>query len=865
MPSLTRSISQIVILTLIVVSTTVLAVFGAIEYRNARQVYFQQLRTNAEIVAEQLALSLTLPLWNVENEQAFKIMDSALHNREISAVILSSPDMPGGGAIRIRDAAGAPVAGSATPTGEDFFTAQREIVYNGKSLGRVQASFTTRYVKKELRSLLRSLGINILAVNACLVSILYLVLNRLVARPLKAVETYARAQSAGAVDTPRIPGGGFVAELENLRISIETMVGELQNRYADLHRSQVALSQAEERYRAIFENALTGIFQSSPEGRFLTANPAMATLLGYGAPEELVQEVRDIGEQVYTSLEEREALMRVLMERGEVAGRLLQFKRRDGERRWARMNVRVVRDEQGRLQCYEGMIEDVTDGKRAEEELAAMTKGLELAVAERTADLARKAEELEGVNQRLRELDEIKSAFLSSVSHELRTPMTSVLGFAKLILKDFKTVFQPLVKGKPQLEKKGERIQENLRIIGKEGERLTRLINDVLDLAKIESGRVFWQDQPVRPEALISRAVGAIRGQFDLSPHVALQVEVAANLPTLNVDPDRMEQVLINLLHNAIKFTSEGSVTVETDMDSAGWTRMRVRDTGPGVPTAELERIFDKFHQADQSGAGGKPRGTGLGLTLCKQIVEHYGGRIWATSEPGKGSVFTFILPPSAQSEKSPQPAELAVTPSEYKPGRPLLLVVDDDPAVLSYLCQLLDSNDFNVIAASDGASAIEAARSRRPDLITMDILMPGMDGATAIKLMRRDPELSKIPILVITVKEGYTGDADAALIKPVDEESLLDALQVLLGRKSVASPVIVLQPNGADALGKAFALDESVLLRCSVEDMWAKVDAGFQGTVILPPWATQEVELERLVACKGVRVLIMPEQSGQA
>lgn len=864
MAPLTRSISQTVILTLLVVSTTVLAAFGALEYHNARQKYYLLLQTDVEIVAEQLALSLSMPLWNVENEQAVKIMDSALHNREVFAVSLISPDTPGGALIRIRDATGKPAPGAAAPSGQDLLSAKRDVEYNGKSLGRVEAFFTTRYVQEELRSSLKSLGINILAVNLCLVSILYLVLNRLVARPLKAVETYARAQSAGAVETPKIPGGGFVAELENLRISIESMVGELQRRYAELHRSQSDLAQAEERYRAIFENALTGIFQSSPEGRFITVNPAMASILGYPSPQALIQEVTDIGEQVYAESASREAFKQELAERGEVAGYLVAFKRRDGKARWARISARVVRDGQGGLLRYEGMIEDVTDVKRAEEELAALTRGLELAVAERTADLARKAEELEGANQRLRELDEIKSAFLSSVSHELRTPMTSVLGFAKLILKDFATVFQPLVKGKPSLEKKGERVQENLRIIGQEGERLTRLINDVLDLAKIESGRVFWQDQQVRPEVLISRAVGAIRGQFELSPQVALRVEVAKELPSLFVDPDRVEQVLINLLHNAIKFTSEGSVTLEADADAAGWARVRVRDTGPGVPVTELERIFDKFHQADMDEASGKPRGTGLGLTLCKQIVEHYGGRIWASSELGKGSVFTFILPPKAAPEESEPPVELLISPPDFKPGRPLLLVVDDDPAVLSYLCQLLDSNEYNVVAASDGASAIAAARERRPDLITMDILMPGMDGEAAISALRRDPELSTIPILVITVKEGYElGAADAALVKPVDEESLLDALQGLLGRKAGAAPVIVLQPNGLDVLGQTFALDESTLLRCNVEDMWAKVEAGFQGTVILPPWAAYEIELERLVAHQGVRVLIMPERGG--
>ncbi|WP_243544115.1 sensor histidine kinase [Pseudodesulfovibrio tunisiensis] len=195
------------------------------------------------------------------------------------------------------------------------------------------------------------------------------------------------------------------------------------------------------------------------------------------------------------------------------------------------------------------------------------------------------------------------------------------------------------------LRAKGTRIVDNLNILILEGERLTRLIGDVLDLNKIESGRVEWRDQRIAPGAIAGNAVDAVSGQFAQNPDVELVLDVEPGLPEIEVDPDRLFQVLLNLLNNAAKFTAAGRVILSVSAASPEMVRFAVSDTGPGLPESELERVFETFHQAvAPDDLSCKPGGAGLGLAISREIVQHYQGRIWVESELGKGSVFLFEL-----------------------------------------------------------------------------------------------------------------------------------------------------------------------------------------------------------------------------
>ncbi|MGE4423564.1 MAG: PAS domain S-box protein [Pseudodesulfovibrio sp.] len=282
--------------------------------------------------------------------------------------------------------------------------------------------------------------------------------------------------------------------------------------------------------------------------------------------------------------------------------------------------------------------------KTIEEALTRLNEELEDKVEQRTAEIEARQAELEEANRRLMTLDEIKSSMVSSVSHELRTPLTSIRGFAKLCAKDFSRHFLPLAMGE-KLSGKGLRIQANLAIIDTEGERLTRLINDFLDINRIESGKACWNDDTLDPAKVIRDAVASAAGGFNASKGVELVTVLPETARRIHADPDKIKQLLINLLNNAYKFTRHGRVTVAM-REQDGLLTVSVSDTGSGIPEDELGYIFEKFHKSRLGDTvRNEAQGTGLGLAICKEIVEHYGGVIRVESTLGQGSVFTFTLP----------------------------------------------------------------------------------------------------------------------------------------------------------------------------------------------------------------------------
>ncbi|MYL83102.1 PAS domain-containing protein [Desulfovibrio aerotolerans] len=294
-------------------------------------------------------------------------------------------------------------------------------------------------------------------------------------------------------------------------------------------------------------------------------------------------------------------------------------------------------------------IRDVTERQQAEIALRRQQSQLEAEVENRTSELRSQALELAEANIRLSELDRLKSAFLSTVSHELRTPLTSILGFAKLIGREFKEHFQPLSGNNEALSARGRRIAQNLAVVYGEAERLTRLINDVLDINRIESGNMQWRDRCINPVAVLGQAAQAINGLVAQRPEISFRFTSDADIPLLLMDPDQLAQVATNLLQNAVKFTAAGEVVMEIRREETG-ILIVVRDQGLGIPEDQLESIFDRFHQVGRGDTVSNPtnKGTGLGLAICRQIVRHYDGRIWAESQLGAGSAFYVRLPGAA-------------------------------------------------------------------------------------------------------------------------------------------------------------------------------------------------------------------------
>jgi PAS domain S-box-containing protein len=631
--SLTRSVGGAVLLMLVCVNTLLLTVFGALDYVGESRRLETELRRNLTVLTDQLASSLDVSLWYMEKEHAVRLVEGAMQNEFVAAVLVSDQETGSLYLGRTRDRGWRSSAVTELPALDHVLNVKREIRYEGKHVGTVEVFATRRFMDEDLGTSLTRIVLRILGLNAALALVLAVVLRWRIIVPLARLERYAARVSfgddTGAADTL----AGLRGELKSLGQTMEAMVRRI--------------SSAQRKYRDIFENATEGIFQTTLDGRILSANAAMARMLGFDSPQELMETVTNFGRQLFHDPEERDTTLRRLLAENNVSGLQFRFNRRDKQTIWVLLNIRLVRDAEGNPLYAEGTLSDVTARVRAEHRLEILNRHLREAVKERTGRLAEKAAELEAANIRLQELDRLKSGFLATVSHDLRTPLTSIMGFAKLIARDFNKFFSPFAAGHERLTRQAERIASNLAIIESEGERLTRLINDFLDLSKIESGRAQWRDAPIDVQAIVTRAVDAVSAELAAKPDVSLALDVAPDLPPLFMDPDRLSQIIVNLLGNAVKFTDEGRVRLKAAV-ADDMLRLEVTDTGQGVPRQSLEKIFDKFHQAqagDTVEDSQRRKGTGLGLAICRQIVEHYKGRIWAESELGRGSTFILELP----------------------------------------------------------------------------------------------------------------------------------------------------------------------------------------------------------------------------
>jgi signal transduction histidine kinase/ligand-binding sensor domain-containing protein len=357
--------------------------------------------------------------------------------------------------------------------------------------------------------------------------------------------------------------------------------------------------------------------------------------------------------------------------------------------------------------------------------------------------------------------NEAKSAFLSTVSHELRTPLTSVIGFAKIIRKRLSEKIFPLVNGDDKkVEKVKEQVSQNLDVVISEGERLTTLINDVLDLAKIEAGKMEWHIENVDMSSVIDQALAATAAVFD-SKKLKLKKKLTKDIPTLKGDRDKLIQVLINLLSNAAKFTDEGEVVCSTAIKNENFI-ISVTDTGMGISEEDLEKVFDKFKQVGDT-LTDKPKGTGLGLPISREIIEYHGGKIWVESELGKGSTFSFSLPIAGKENAPVNLDELVAqlkkqvlqTTSHKEAHQQNILVVDDEKHIRDLLKQELSESGYVVREASNGKEAIDAVRKELPDLVILDVMMPEMNGFDVAAVLKNDPFTMDVPILDIIYCTG--------------------------------------------------------------------------------------------------------------
>jgi signal transduction histidine kinase/ActR/RegA family two-component response regulator len=350
-----------------------------------------------------------------------------------------------------------------------------------------------------------------------------------------------------------------------------------------------------------------------------------------------------------------------------------------------------------------------------------------------------------------------KSEFLASMSHELRTPLNAVIGFSEVLLE---RMFGDL----------NERQDEYLRDILASGRHLLELLNDVLDLSKVEAGAMELALASVDIGTVMEQCVGLMRERAT-SKNLRLTADVSADIGPVNADELRLKQILLNLLSNAVKFTpAGGTIAVMARQDGAD-VLVQVVDTGVGIPPSDQGRIFDSFQQAGRSAT--RVEGTGLGLTLCKRIVELHGGQISVESIEGTGSTFSVRLP-------------LVDGPAESQPRStrqdPVVLVVEDDQSSVDLLRAYLTGSGYEVLVERTGPEGLAAVRREQPDAVVLDIQLPGLDGWGLLTALKAVPETSSIPVVVVSVLDdrarGRQQGAAAYLVKPVSRDDVLSALE---------------------------------------------------------------------------------------
>jgi signal transduction histidine kinase/CheY-like chemotaxis protein/putative methionine-R-sulfoxide reductase with GAF domain len=380
---------------------------------------------------------------------------------------------------------------------------------------------------------------------------------------------------------------------------------------------------------------------------------------------------------------------------------------------------------------------------------------------------ARLYQQLSETAERLREIDRLKSQFLANMSHELRTPLNSIIGFSRVIMKG---IDGPI----------NDTQQQDLSAIHNSGQHLLGLINDILDLSRIEAGKMELNFDRVDLNEIVkgvmSTTVGLVKDK-----DVRLVPEVDSGLPPVHADAIRVRQVLLNLMSNAAKFTDEGSITVKafTVYNERQWPMVQVSvvDTGPGIPADDIHKLFQTFSQVDGS-ATRKVGGSGLGLSICKNMIELHGGKIWVDSEVGKGSIFSFTLPAIVEEAEIPA-TEPDVPMSRYKVQA--VLAIDDDARLIDLYRRYLEPKGFTLHGLVNPREAVAAARALKPQIILLDVVMPDYDGWHVIQDLKNNVETRDIPIIMCSIlseqEKARNMGATDYLVKPILDNDLVSAL----------------------------------------------------------------------------------------
>jgi PAS domain S-box-containing protein len=532
-------------------------------------------------------------------------------------------------------------------------------------------------------------------------------------------------------------------------LAVMAHIGTQLGRVVERKRAEEALWESQKRYRDLFENANDAMATFTLDARITSFNRGAEIMLGWSREEVIGQHARKVATPASVVLAEERTRRFLAGEKLSSATFEAELLRNDGSVVPVEARTRALRDREGRPIGFQGVYRDITERKRAE---------VELQTAKEVAEAATRH----------------KSEFLANMSHELRTPLNAIIGFSEVLLEK---MFGEL----------NDKQDEYLHDILSSGRHLLSLINDILDLSKVEAGKIELDSHVFSLRQVLEGSLVMVKERA-LAHGIILSLDLADDIDTVIGDERKVKQILFNLLSNAVKFTpAKGKVSL-TAKTTDGVVQIAVRDTGIGIAAKDQQRIFEEFQQVGK-GLTGKTEGTGLGLALTKRFVELHGGRIWVDSTPDRGSTFTFTLPlVGAVGHTTPtatQEAAATAQGTEAASAGPLVLVIEDDAKAAELLRLYLMEAGYTVALARDGIEGLEKVKQLHPDAVILDVLLPKVDGWAFLTQMKADPALKDVPVIIASIVDqkgkGFALGAAQYLVKPVHKEELLRELAALV------------------------------------------------------------------------------------
>ena len=568
--------------------------------------------------------------------------------------------------------------------------------------------------------------------------------HKMVARHLNKIARYTEQLEPDTLDNILILDR--TSQADDLADELEHVITAINTMRINLQRSYKGMCDSEQDNRNLLKATLVGLSLWKIEsGQFISVNPAFARIIGYPVTEMYRLNYWDI--VVEDDIEQAKLELKQLGTGGHYGPIEKTYQHKDGYTVPVRISALII-ERDNELHAWSN-VENITAQKRV-------------------------AEELKSAKHKAEEANLAKSQFLANMSHELRTPMNAIIGYSEMLEEELRDIAQELD------------LVADVKSIHAAAKHLLGLINDILDISKIEAGKMDLYVETFSLEAMIDNIVTTIQPLIENKANT-LNIMRGNALGEMHSDLTKTRQILLNLLSNASKFTEQGHVTLDVQSFQRGehrWIRFRVSDDGIGMTTEQQEKLFQSFTQADASTTR-KYGGTGLGLAITKHFSHMMHGTISVESEFGKGSTFTVQLPAEISlqdlddEEKEALPASGALSmPAEGG----VVLVVDDDTAARTLLKTYLSKIGYQVAVASNGQEGLKLARKLRPNAITLDVMMPGMDGWEVLNRLKQDPDLAHIPVIMLTLVEdkdiGYSLGAAEYLTKPISRDQLTAVLR---------------------------------------------------------------------------------------